>query len=410
MIHTERDNVAVKIKTTELRLGMFMQKLGGSWMKHPFLRSSFLLEDQNDITRIIQAGIKDVWIDEDKGLPREQKKETKAVSEELVEPSSTPLPEQVSKENIAASMEVEVEHARKFCDSAKEQVKLMFDNVRLGKAIDSNITLSLVTEIEAMIQRNASAILSVARLKTHDDYTYMHSVAVCALILSLAQKLNLDDEQTRLAGIGGLMHDLGKAFLPIEILNNPGKLTDSEFMTVKKHPEAGAKILKDTGAEPEVVDIALHHHERIDGGGYPDGLVGDDISLLARMGAICDVYDAVTSQRPYKNAWDPSSAIHQMAQWEGHFDKKIFAAFVKTVGIYPVGSLVRLSSKYLAVVIESGVDSLLKPKVKVFFSLGANAQVPVETIDLSAPSCKVSIEAPENPEKWGFKSLDRFWQ
>jgi putative nucleotidyltransferase with HDIG domain len=307
-------------------------------------------------------------------------------------------------------MEAEVDRARKFCSAAKEQVKLMYDDVRLGKAIDSTIIMPLIGEIDSMVQSNSSAILSVARLKTHDDYTYMHSVAVCALMLSLAHQLNLDEEQTRLAGIGGLMHDLGKAFMSVDILNKPGKLTDAEFISVRKHPEAGAKVLEDNGAEPEVIDIALHHHEKVNGSGYPHGLLGEEISFLSRMGAICDVYDAVTSLRAYKKPWDPSNAIRTMAQWDGHFDKNIFNAFVKTVGIYPVGSLVRLSSKRLAVVIEPGKESLLKPKIKVFFSLGANAHIPVQTIDLAATTCNVTIEGPEDPETWGFKSLDDLWQ
>lgn len=397
--------MAKKISSSELRIGMYMHKLGGSWLKHPFLRSSFLLEDSKDIKRIIQAGIKEVWIDESKGLSRELKQieETQVVV--LIEEP----PVETKNEEEVGSMEEEIDRARKFCNAAKEQVKEMFDEVRLGKAIDSEKTIPLVGEIEMLVQRNASAILSVARLKTHDDYTYMHSIAVCALMLSLAHQLDLDEEQTRLAGVGGLMHDLGKALMPTEILSKPGKLTDAQFVTVKKHPQAGATVLQENGAAPEVIDIALHHHEKVNGSGYPDGLAGDDISLLARMGAICDVYDAVTSERPYKKAWDPSNAIQAMAKWEGHFDKKLFAVFVKSIGIYPVGSLVRLSTKRLAVVVEPGADSLLKPKVKVFFSITAKAAIEVQIIDLDSPSCKVTIEGPENPEKWGFKSLEHFW-
>lgn len=397
--------MAKKISSSELRIGMYMHKLGGSWLKHPFLRSSFLLEDSKDIKRIIQAGIKEVWIDESKGLSRELKQiEETQVAVLIEEP-----PVETKNEEVVGSMEEEIDRARKFCNAAKEQVKEMFDEVRLGKAIDSEKTIPLVGEIEMLVQRNASAILSVARLKTHDDYTYMHSIAVCALMLSLAHQLDLDEEQTRLAGVGGLMHDLGKALMPTEILSKPGKLTDAQFVTVKKHPQAGATVLQENGAAPEVIDIALHHHEKVNGSGYPDGLAGDDISLLARMGAICDVYDAVTSERPYKKAWDPSNAIQAMAKWEGHFDKKLFAVFVKSIGIYPVGSLVRLSTKRLAVVVEPGADSLLKPKVKVFFSITAKAAIEVQIIDLASPSCKVTIEGPENPEKWGFKSLEHFW-
>jgi putative nucleotidyltransferase with HDIG domain len=386
---------------------MYLHKLGGSWLKHPFLRNSFLLEDQNDIKRILQAGIKEAWIDESKGLAREKRPASKELQVEEIETEI--LPEDPVVEEPAGSMEEEIQRARKFCNEAKEQVKEMFSEVRMGKSIDSEKIIPMVGEIETLVQRNASTILSVARLKTHDDYTYMHSVAVCALMMSLAHHLDLDEEQTRLAGIGGLMHDLGKALMPMDILQKPGKLTDAEFATIKKHPQTGAAVLQKNGAEPEVVDIALHHHEKIDGTGYPDGLAGDDISLLARMGAICDVYDAVTSERPYKNAWDPSAAIQSMAKWEGHFDKKMFAIFVKSVGIYPVGSLVKLSNKRLAVVVEPGIDSLLKPTVKSFFSITSKAAIAVEVIDLAAQSCKVTIEGPENPEKWGFKSLERFW-
>ena len=381
---------------------MYLHKLGGSWLKHPFLRNSFLLKEQNDIKLIIEAGIKEAWIDESKGLARKQKQEPKQA--QIEELTTEELPAEPVR-----SMDEEIHRARKFCNEAKEQVKEMFNEVRMGKSIDSQKIVPIVGEIEILVERNASAILSVARLKTHDDYTYMHSVAVCALMISLAHHLDLDEEQTRLAGIGGLMHDLGKALLPTDILNKPGKLTDAEFVTVKKHPQAGASLLQKNGAAPEVVDIALHHHEKLNGSGYPDGLAGDDISLLSRMAAVCDVYDAVTSQRAYKKPWDPSVALQTMAKWEGHFDKKVFAAFVKSVGIYPVGSLVRLSTKRLAVVFEPNDGSLLKPKVKSFFSITSKAAIPVKIINLAAPSCKVTIEGPENPEKWGFKSLDRFW-
>jgi len=230
------------------------------------------------------------------------------------------------------------------------------------------------------------------------------------LMLSLAKQLNLDEKQTKLAGVGGLMHDLGKVFMPINVLNKPGKLTDAEYDVMKKHPAVGAKVLHNGEAASEIIDIALHHHEKVDGSGYPQGLKQDDISVLARMGAICDVYDAVTSNRPYKDAWDPAISIRKMASWQGHFDKNIFSAFVKSLGIYPVGSLVRLSSQRLAVVIEPGEESLLTPKVKVFFSLRSKEQITTQTIDLATLGCKETIEGPEDPENWNFKNLDSFWQ
>ena len=402
------------VPAADLRLGMFLHKLGGSWMKHPFLRSSFLLTDANDIKRIQQAGIKEVWIDDEKGdgisathpEPKIENLEAENTAiEEILESE-----ESSQKEKNTVPMEVAVERARKLCNEAKGQVQVMFKDARLGKSIDTNASESLVSEIEMLIDSNSAAMLSVARIKTHDDYTYMHSVAVCALMLSLAKQLNLDEKQTKLAGVGGLMHDLGKVFMPINVLNKPGKLTDAEYDVMKKHPAVGAKVLQNGEAASEIIDIALHHHEKVDGSGYPQGLKQDDISVLARMGAICDVYDAVTSNRPYKDAWDPAISIRKMASWQGHFDKNIFSAFVKSLGIYPVGSLVRLSSQRLAVVIEPGEESLLTPKVKVFFSLRSKEQITTQTIDLATLGCKETIEGPEDPENWNFKNFDSFWQ
>lgn len=396
-----------QIPVSELRVGMYIQKLSGPWFRHPYLRSSFLLLDPQDIITIRECGIETVWIDEKRSQvaqEQEQEQELPTLSAEAPEIAAPSI-----KTSVATSMSQEVTRAKRICLAAKDQVTEMFQAVRLGKAIDQSSTLPLIEEIAASIERQPMALLSVARLKTHDNYTYLHSVAVCGLMLALARQLGLDKEQTRLAGLGGLMHDIGKAAMPLEVLNKPGKLTDAEYAIMKNHSVAGAKMLCTGGAALVIQDIALHHHEKIDGTGYPNRLAGGAISLLARMGAICDVYDAVTSERTYKKPWDPAGSIHQMSRWEGHFDKRIFHAFVKTVGIYPVGSLVRLASQRLAVVVEVGAESLLAPKVRIFFSLRAKEPIPMQTIDLAAPGCRDSIAGLENPEKWGFRKLDDLW-
>lgn len=401
--------MVTRIDSNKLRLGMFIHKLGGSWMSHPFLRKKFLLKDAEDISRILEAGIEEVWIDETKGesLATDPPQTIQTRSSET---AAIAQKKSANKIENSTSMEAEAILARKFCNDAKLQVMAMYQEARLGKAIDLQTTLPLVNEVDTMVQRNPAAIISVARLKTHDDYTFMHSVAVCALMVSLAHQLNLDETQVKLAGVGGLMHDLGKALMPAEVLNKPGKLTEAEYDIMKKHPAAGARLLEDSGADPAVVDIALHHHEKMNGLGYPNRLPGEQISLLSRMAAVCDVYDAVTSERAYKHAWDPAGTIRQMSKWQGHFDKEVFNAFVKMVGIYPVGSLVRLASQKLAVVIEPGTTSLVTPKVKVFFSLRSKAAIPMKIVDLAESHCQDSIEGPEDPTKWRFKQLDDLWQ
>jgi len=399
---------------------MFLHKIGGSWLQHPFLRNSFLLTDPEDVRKILESGIDSVWIDESKG---DALQDVEAVGEapypdaigaDVVLPESTlqamaPPDAPAKLHATATALDVEIERARSICLAGKAQVEAMFSDLRLGKTVEQESVVPLVEEIAASVWRNPAAMISVARLKSHDDYSYMHSVAVSALMLALARQLKLDDRLVRVAGVGGLMHDLGKAFMPLEILNKPGRLTDEEFGVMKTHPEVGARALREGGCEPDVIDVALHHHERMDGRGYPNGLKADEISMLARMGAVCDVYDAVTSIRPYKRPWDPAMAMREMARWDGHFDNRIFNAFVKSVGIYPVGSLVRLASDRLAVIVEPGVESLLKPKVRAFYSTRSREKILPQLIDLAAPDCRESIVSPENPEQWGLTNIESLW-
>jgi HD-GYP domain-containing protein (c-di-GMP phosphodiesterase class II) len=200
--------------------------------------------------------------------------------------------------------------------------------------------------------------------------------------------------------------------VPAAILQKPGKLTDDEFNAVKQHPAEGHKMLLATPGMPAAaLDVCLHHHEKTDGTGYPEGLKGEQISLFARMGAICDVYDAITSNRPYKKGWCPAESLRRMAEWsKGHFDERLFAAFIKCIGIYPVGTLVRLKSERLAVVVEqTSGHSLIKPKVRIFYSARARGYLRPELIDLASPAVTDSIVAREDASAWGLQDIDRYW-
>jgi HD-GYP domain-containing protein (c-di-GMP phosphodiesterase class II) len=296
-----------KINVANLRMGMHIHELCGPWMDHPFWRTKFVLTDPEDLRRIRETSITEVWIDVAKGLDVEageslEEAET-AVAEVLIEAAQrTAVPQQ-------ASMAEEVKRAAKICAKSREAVVSMFQEVRMGAAISAEAAGAVVDEISSSVLRNPGALISLARLKNADDYTYMHSVAVCALMVALARQMGLNEAETREAGMAGLLHDLGKALIPQEILGKPGKLTDEEFAVIKKHPEEGHRLLVEGGSVVGIpLDVCLHHHEKVDGTGYPHRLNGEQISLHAKMGAVCDVYDAITSNRPYKAGWDPAES------------------------------------------------------------------------------------------------------
>ena len=406
-----------KISVQQLRVGMHLKQFCGSWMDHPFWRTGFVIDDPKDIELILASRIKDVWIDCGLGLDVPEALAVVDDSTNVVIEAPAVLPperptarpkERLTKPVPAAK---EIERATRICQESKAAVVSMFEEVRMGKAVDVGGARQLVEDISDSISRNPGAIISLARLKTADDYTYMHSVAVCAMMVALAKQLRLDDAQTRLCGMAGLLHDIGKVAMPVEVLNKPGKLTEAEFAIMRTHPGEGYKMLQASGGVDQVsLDVVLHHHEKMDGSGYPERFAGDQISLYAKMGAVCDVYDAITSNRPYKSGWDPAESLRRMAEWSnGHFDAKVFQAFVKGMGIYPIGSLVRLSSGRIGVVAEQSARSLTTPIVKVFYSTKAGMRIVPVLVDLSRPDTIEKIAQREDPALWNFPDLNELW-
>lgn len=398
------------IPTNQVTLGMHIHALSGAWIDHPFWKSKFILEDVEDLKKLKSSSIKEVVIDIAKGLDVKVVQIEPMIEKELIPPETPAVAPKTKIPVIRVSAAEEQVRAKKILQASKKAVTTMLNDVRMGKAVNPGTATALVEEIASSVTRNENALISLVRLKTKDDYTYMHSVAVCALMIALAKELDLNETETKQAGMAGLLHDVGKAGIPLEVLNKPGALTDDEFTLVKLHPERGHALLMQANILDEVVlDVCLHHHEKVNGSGYPHKLVADNISLFAKMGAVCDVYDAVTSNRPYKAGWEPGVSLQRMAQWEGHFDETIFKAFVRSIGIYPIGSMVKLKSGRLAVVNDQNEKSLLTPIVKVFFSTKSKSRIAVETLDLSKPNINDSIASHEDPATWGIHNMQEIW-
>lgn len=400
------------VSTKQVRLGMFIQELKGSWIDHPFWKKAFKLEDPSDLKKLQASVIKEIVIDTSKGLDIAELDEvvkSPTPPENEIPPEIEAIPK-ISSKPAPISVAEEQEQAKKVINASKKAVASMFHDVRMGKAVNAEAAMQMVDDIAASVDRNLGALISLVRLKNKDEYTYMHSVAVCALMVALAKELDLSEAETKQAGLAGLLHDIGKAGISMDVLNKPGALTDEEFTLVKLHPERGYELLLQASIiDPVALDVCLHHHEKINGTGYPKKLKADEISVYAKMGAVCDVYDAITSNRPYKEGWEPGVSLQRMAQWTEHFDDRVFKAFVKSVGIYPIGSMVKLKSGRLAVVIDQSPKSLLTPIIKVFFSTKSKSRIKVELIDLSKPHEQDSIVGHENPCAWGINDINEIW-
>ena len=400
-----------KVDSSQLKVGMFIHDLDCGWMEHPFVRSQFLLASDDEIQKITAARIRGVVIDCSRGLDIDAP--TVAQAAAVTEAEVTALDARPAGQARVALGE-ELQRAANVRRQAAGLVRTVMQDARLGKAVEFDKVGPVVQNVTESILRNSGALLGLLQIKNKDDYTFLHSVSVCALLVAFCRSRGMPEDVIYQAGIGGLLHDTGKALVPDAILNKPGRLSDEEFDIVRRHPRDGHDILLQTpeiGAIP--LDITLHHHERRDGSGYPERHAEHQISELAQMAAIVDVYDAITSDRSYHKGMPAAEALRKIYEWSKfHFNPALAQEFMRCVGIYPVGTLVLLESGRLGVVVEPHESSLLTPKVNVFFHTRQQAYIRPETVDLSKGvgfGGGDRIVRHESAEKWKVEPL-RFMQ
>lgn len=400
-----------KIAIHQLRVGMFVHDFNCNWLEHPFARNRLLIGSDDDIRKVVDAGIRELYIDTDKGLDADAPtlEESRAALEKELLHSAQQQRAQPKRVSLAA----ELKRAGQIKNQAHQLVRSVMHDARLGKAVELDRVEPVVQDITESILRNPGALTGLLRIKTKDDYTFLHSVSVCTLLVAFCRSAGMDSGLIREAGLGGLLHDTGKALVPDAILNKPGRLTDEEFEIIKKHPVDGHAILLQTPGVGEIpLDITLHHHERMDGSGYPHKLPGERITTLAQMAAIVDVYDAITAERCYHRAMSAAEALRKIFEWSKfHFNPEHVQAFIRCVGIYPVGTLVRLESGRLGVVVEPHEDNLLAPKVNVFFNVKSNTYIKPQEVDLARPLGSGGgdkIVSHEAPEKWRVDPMQFF--
>ncbi len=303
------DSMIKKISVDQLRVGMFVHNLDCEWMDHPFFRRRFPVKNDRVIEKIAQSGIKYLYIDACKGqdgdaAPRaaEALLDVQHQLEGTLEPASG-----LTKQVAVAQ---EMQNARAVFKQAQSVITNLMGDVRLGKQVEVESVEPIVEEMISSAFRNKDALISLSRIKNKDEYTFMHSVSVAGLLIAFGRALDVDRETIKELAVGGLLHDIGKMLVPLEILNKPGRLDPDEFEMMRTHVVHSREILQTTpGITKHALDVAALHHERFDGTGYPDGLKSDAISTFGQMSAIVDVYDALTSVRVYKDAWEPAFTL-----------------------------------------------------------------------------------------------------
>jgi putative nucleotidyltransferase with HDIG domain len=389
-----------RIRVDQLRPGMYIHDLNCGWLQHGFLRPKFLLKDPRQIQKMRAQGLDEIYIDTARGDDVAGAPTQPEIQQRLEQQLKASAATGAVLAPAPVSQQEESRAAKRILGDAAGVVDGLLHDVRLGRQLEPAKARPLVKAMHQSVLRNPGALISLSRIKAADTYTFQHSVSICALLMSFTHALGMDAATVEEAGLGGLLHDVGKMKIPNEILNKPGKLTEEEFGVMKSHAALSRDLLSGVpGISEMVIQIAGEHHEKMAGGGYPRGIAGDQISQLGRMTAIVDVYDALTSNRVYHKGMEPTEVLKKLLEWSGtHLDGTLVQQYIRALGIYPVGSLVRLSGGRLAIVAEQSED-LLRPMVRVVFD--TTLKLPLQPKDLHLLHAPEEIVDYEEPAEWG---------
>lgn len=401
-----------KISLDALKPGMVISGYVCDWGGDPARWGKKTIQKGEEIEKIRGYGIEEVYIDTTLGLdvvdaPTLQEVKA-AIGQEIKKIAAHPksisaTPKQTPPKEI--TLQDELANARKVTDQARKVVASVLIDARLGKQVEVGPVRDAVERMTESAFNNIGAILSLSMIKRKDEYTFMHSVNVGVFLISFCHTLNMEREQIVQAGIGGMLHDIGKMKVPLEILNSPNKLTDEEFQIMRGHPRFSGEILREAPQiGPLSIEVAEQHHERFNGSGYPAKLAGQEIGLFGQMAAIVDVYDAITTNRSYHLGMSSHEALEKMYEWcKHHFDLALFQQFVQSVGIYPIGSLVRLENHQVGVVIENHREALLYPVIRLILDAKRKCAIENKTVDLLSVKDQQAFRIcdHESPAKWG---------
>lgn len=373
-----------KISVNQLKPGMYVHDLNTGWLGHPFLTNSVRIKDESSIHKIINSGIRELYIDTRLGLdvsdaPTQQEVDEKLQKELHEVATGTP-------QHNSVAVNVELVRAEHIHQQAKDVIGNAFNDIKMGQQLHVDQVDIIVDQMLDSIMRNKDALGCLGLIRHKDAYLFEHSVNLGVLMVVFGKWLGYDRELLHKLGVGALLHDIGKIRVDNHLLNKKSRLDFDEYEKMKLHVDYTREILDATpGIDPLSIEVAGLHHERIDGSGYPLGLKGNEISPFGHMIAVIDVYDALTADRVYHQAIPPTSALKRLLEWSHHhFDPTLVQQFIKCMGIYPVGSMVQLNTGQLGVVVEPGETDSLHPTVRIVYDAKREHFLAPQDRDLAA--------------------------
>jgi HD-GYP domain-containing protein (c-di-GMP phosphodiesterase class II) len=373
-----------KVKTLYLQQGMYVSNLDRPWLDTPFLIQGFVIKDDDEIS-LLKKYCEHVFIDTSKGIDTEQYihdpkqlQTNQRLEQCLVD--NTKLADYVDTRTPAEEMPV----AKMAIDEASNRVVAIMEAVKANKSINAEQVKEVVEPILESVIRNPDALMWLTQMRHKDSYTYAHSLDNCALAVAFGRHMGLPKDDLNTLAMGLLLMDIGKMKIPAEILNKSEPLTEEEFDLVRSHVGHSVAILKKTeGIDIDIINIALTHHERFDGSGYPSGLKETRTPVYGRMAAIIDCYDAMTSNRPYGKPVSAYAALQEIYNWRNkYFQEELVEQFLQCLGVFPTGTLVEMHSGEVGIVLAQNRTRRMSPKVMLLLDKNKEALPEYQVVDL----------------------------
>lgn len=381
-----------KVYVHQIEPGMYVSGLDRPWLETPFYLQGFMVCNGAEVQKL-SLYCDYVYIDQSKSIANfEVAVAHKIGHDRKLGVASTPFDKELSSRRISKYSEQiavtsEIKTANRAYQNIREEFDDMASRINQGKSLNITNLSEVVNPLVDSVIRNPGASIWLAKLKSQDSYTYRHCLAVAIWCAVIGRQIGLPKKELALLSTGGMLLDIGKLKIPGQILNKKEQLTEREFSLVKKHVDLSLKMASESSRTiPQpVVDMIAYHHERFNGNGYPNALQGTQIPLYARIAAIADCYDAITSQRVYAQPIAHATALKKMYEWRGYdFQPELIEAFIQSVGVYPTGTLVELTSGQVGIIIKENSGKRLRPQVLVILDRCKNQLEDFIEMDLSA--------------------------